>query len=500
MTIEDRFERIAAYFPALCSLALLAAYLCNINSGPFEDDFGWITMATDAAQQGSLSVWTDAFGCFFFRPFNMGLLALSLKLGSWVVAHGVALAVHVLLSFAVGWLAGNLLPGFRSKWLMIAAGCAFFVHQAAPTTVLQLDTLSQSTSDFFSIAAVMAALLYASRGGRWLIVAAVAALLAMLGKEGGVSTPLAIAFTVALFAARENRLGKIGLAVVTQGAAALVYVLWRTNVRNLVPPPEEAMARYDFGAGLETLRHLGQFVFVEVVPWNSASLLWNERAHEWILGIALAVLIVAASGLGWRRLLASQQRSKTVLVWLMGIFIIWCTPFVFLSQVSEQEAYRLAGVTALGLALGLWAYLRPRQNRVAAVFLVVWCAWVGVGTVGSVQKSILLRHNSFVVENMLQTVKEELGDVSQVKELWVSVGPSTPPSERYSVVYVPEGALRWRALLGLRWYLKRPDLSIRFFLPGQRMPEISTNLDHTKRIRVDIVEGQAELLPAKLPE
>ncbi len=495
MTRAEIPERLAVYFSLLCCLAVLASYLVNINSGPFEDDFGWVAMATEAREQGRLSVWTDAFGSFFFRPFNMGLVALSLELDSWIPAHSTALALHVLLSLAVAWLAGRLMPGPRSRWLAAAAGCAFFVHQGAPTTVLQLDTLSQATSDFFSVVALAAALLYASRGIRWLIVAAVATLLAMLGKEGGVSTPLAVLVTVALFASGGSRLRKISFTVVTQAASGFVYFLWRTNVRNLVPPPEEVLARYDFGAGLQTLRHFGQFLFVEFVPWNSASLLWNRRPHEWFVGVALGVLVVLAAGLGWRKLLPGKSHSKHVLIWLLAVFVIWCTPFVFLSKVSEQEAYRLACVTVLGLVLGCRERVRVGSSRVAIAVLIVWCAWIGVGAVGSVQKSVQLRHNWLVVENMLQEVKKELGGLPETPELWVSVGPSWPPAERYSVVHVPEPALRWRALLGLKWYLKEPDLDVRFLLPGEEMPATVPQSESVRRVSVDVVEGRARVLP-----
>jgi hypothetical protein len=491
----SKTERIAACFPAVCCVAVLASYLSNINSGPFEDDFGWIAMATQAAQQGWWSVWGDAFGSFFFRPFNMGLLALSLASDSWAPTHGVALGIHVMLAFAAAWLAARLTPALKSRWLILAAGCAFFVHQGAPATVLQLDTLSQSTSDFFSVAAVIAALAYASGSVRWLIVAAAASLLAMLGKEGGVSTPLLVAFTVAVFASKEIRLRKTSLAVATQVAAGAAYLLWRTNVRNLIRPPEEVLVRYDFGAGLETLRHLGQFFFVEVVPWNSASLLWNGRMHEWVIGVTLAVLVVIASGLGWKSLVANRAAAWGAFLWLLGAFVIWCTPFVFLSKVSEQETYRLAAIASLALSIGCWGCLRFGKRHLALFVLVIWCVWVGVGAIGSVQKSMLLRNNWLVVEDMLEEVQKELGDVSQIEELWVDVGPFAPPEERYSVLYVPDAALRWRAMLGLRWYLEKPSLEVRFFLPNEEMPASPSNAERLKRVTVDVVEGKAQLVP-----
>ncbi|UCF79016.1 MAG: hypothetical protein JSW03_01770 [Candidatus Eiseniibacteriota bacterium] len=495
MKRADSLERTGALFAGLCCLLVLLAYLQNVNSGPFEDDFGWITMALAAEKQGSLSIWCDALGCFFFRPFNVGLVLASMQAGSWAVAHGTALLLHVLLSITAAWMAGRLISASRSRWFMFAVGCAFFVHQGAPTTVLQLDTLSQSTSDFFSVAAVVAAFVYSSGRARWLLLAAVATLLAMAGKEGGISTPLAVAVTVLLFASSETRLRRTVYAVGTQALAALAYALWRTNVRNLIAPPEEVLARYDFGAGLETLRHFGQFVFVEIVPWNSASLLWNQRLHEWVLGTAVAFLVIIAACSGWRRLFSSQPGSKRTLVWLLSVFVLWCTPFVFLSKVSEQEAYRLGWVTALVVTTGCLSRLKTGSRRAAMVVLFIWCAWIGINATGSVQKSALLRHNSLIVAEMLQEVKEALGDVSETSELWVSVAPSRPPVERYSVLYVPEPALRWRSLLGLRWHLKKPDLAISFFLPDESMPGPPPGAENLKRVHVDIVEGRARLLP-----
>ena len=147
----------AAFVMIVTCSGVTLAYLLNITSGPFEDDFGWIRMARAATEHGFARLWYDAFGCFFFRPFNVALFAQSLAAGSWAVAHGVALAIHFSLALAVGWLAVRVFPGQTSRWLAVSVACAFYVHQGNTTAVLQLDTLSQCTSDFFSVIALLAA-------------------------------------------------------------------------------------------------------------------------------------------------------------------------------------------------------------------------------------------------------------------------------------------------------------------------------------------------------
>jgi hypothetical protein len=492
MDTRNKLERFAALFTAICCLIVFVAYLSNLNSGPFEDDFGWVKMATTAVARGYFSVWTDAFGCFFFRPLNMGLLLLSLKVGSWTLAHGGALAVHLCFSVAVACLAARLFPGLKSRWLMLALACAFFVHQGNATTVLQLDTSGQCTSDFFSAIALIAAVAYASSGTRWLIVASLASLLAMLGKEGGVPTILAVIVTVGIFASRGVRARKLASILAAETAAGLAYFLWRTHVQNLIPPPQEVLTRYSFGLRFETLRNLGKFIVVEIVPWNSASLAWNRRPEEWVLGLAFAVFVGVAALVGWRRLIKKEPRSKMVLIWLQLVFLLWCTPYVFLGGVSEDEVYRLASITVLIFGFGCWASLQSGVARLAVPALVAWCAWVGIGGTASVEKCMVLRSNARVAGEMVEAMGQALGDASETREVWVFIVPSPRPSRRYGIVYVSEPALRIRAPVGLPWYLKNPDLRVQVFLPGDTVPKNPEDFEHLKALRADITKGLAE--------
>jgi hypothetical protein len=495
MNKHSRLEAAAALFAAGVCLVVFFAYLGNLKSGPFEDDFGYVTMAMTAAEKGYFSVWTDAFGSFFFRPLNMGLLLLSLKVGSWMLAHGAALVVHLCFSLAVAWLAALVLPGNKSRWLLLAFGCAFFVHQGNATTVLQLDTFSQSASDLFSVIALMAGVAYARSGAHWLILASFASLIALLSKEGGVSTPLAVIVTVGIFASRGVRFRKIVYGSIAGTAVGLVYFLWRANVQNLIPRPESVLSRYSFGVGVATLRNLGKFVFVETVPWNSASLSWNRRPEEWVLGLVLAVLMWVAALIGWGRLIRQEPKGKTLLIWLPLIFLIWCTPYVLLAKVSEEQVYRLASMTVLMFGLGCWAGLRSGTARLAAPALIAWCAWVGVGGIASVEKCALLKNNARVAGEMIETMGRVLGDVSDTREVRAFVVPSDPPWRRYSNLHVPEPALRMRAPLGLAWYFKKPDLKVQIFLPGETAPMYTGRPEHMKAVKVDIFRGSAERIP-----
>jgi len=480
---------------SLSCAGVTIAYLMNLTSGPFADDFGWARMGRAAMECGWARVWYDSFGCFFFRPFNLALVVQSLAAESWAVAHGTAMVIHVLLAFAVGSLAMRVFPGQRSRWLGIAAACVFYVHQANTTAVLQIDTLSQCISDFFSVIALLAAVAYVSSGARWAIISGLAALLAMLGKEGGVSTPLVVIMTVLLLSGKAVRLRKTANVVLSQFMAGAVYLLWRLNVQNLVPVSDQDQARYSFHIGLAALRNLGQFVFVEAVPWNSASLVWNGRAYEWAIGIAIGAAVAVVAGLGWKRLIRREPGSKVLIVWLTAVFLIWCTPYIFLVRVSEQEVYRLSAIAALIMSFGCWAYLRFAGARMAVPALIVWCVWISVSGVAGIQKAVLLRHNAAVVSEMLEEAAVALGDVSTTERVWVFVTPSRPPTRHYSILYINESYLRWHALDGLDWYLKKPGLRIEHFLPGEEPPETSPEPPRLKKLRLDIIEGSAEPVP-----
>ncbi len=486
---------LAAVVFSLSYVGVTIAYLLNVTSGPFADDVGWVRMSRAAMEHGWTRVWYDAFGSVFFRPFNIALIVQSLAADSWAVAHGAALAVHSLLAFAVGLLAVRIFPGQRSRWLGVAVACTFYVHQANTTAILQIDTLSQCTSDFFSVIALLAAVAYASSGVRWAIISGFAAILALLGKEGGVSTPLVVVVTVLLLSHRTVRLRKVGNILLIQIMAGAAYLLWRLNVQNLVPVPEQVRARYSFDIGFGTLRNLGQFVFVEAVPWNSASLVWNGRVYEWAIGIALGASVALVTGLGWKRLIRDEPRSKVLITWLTAVFLIWCTPFVFLVKVSEQEVYRLSAIIALMMCFGCWAYLRSARARMAVPALVVWCAWISVSGVASIQKAVLLRHNASVANEMLEEAATALGDVSTTESVWVFVTPSRPPTQHYSILYIPEPDLRSRALAGLDWYLRKPNLKVEHLLPGEEPPETSLESPRLRKLRANIVEGSAELIP-----
>ena len=189
-----------------------------------------------------------------------------------------------------------------------------------------------------------------------------------------------------------------------------------------------------------------------------------------------------------------EPRSKTLLVWLVLVFLIWCTPYVFLMKVSEQEVYRLAAITVMSLGFGCWVLLRSGVTRLAVPVMVIWCAWITVSAIGSVQKCELLKHNAGVVDTMLERMSNAMGNVSQTQDVWVFVTPSVGEWRRYSVVYVPEPALRARAPLGLPWYLGKGDLNLEFFLPQHAVPEYRGNPAQLKKLRIDIQEGRAELM------
>jgi hypothetical protein len=490
-----RMEFLAATVIALSFIAVTTAYLLNVTSGPFEDDFGWVRMGRMAASCSWTRAWYDAFGCVFFRPLNIALIALSLKAGSWAVAHVASLAVHALATLSVGLLAMRVFPGRGSRWLGLAAACTFYVHQGNPTAILQIDTFSQCTSDFFSIVALLAAVAYASSGIRFAVISGLAAFLAMLGKEGGVAAPLAVVATVLLMSPRAARIRKAGVALLVQVAAVIGFYLWRSNVLNLWPALEQGEGRYSFGVGLRTLRNLGQFIFVELVPWNSASLVWNRRPHEWAIAIALGASVALIAGLGWRKLIRDEPRSKVLIVWLIAVFLLWCAPYVFLARVSEQYVYRLAAVVALLISFGSWACWRSGRARLAVLALVVWCLWVSASGVASIQKSELLRRNARIVNETLEEAAAALGDVSVTKTVWVFITPSRPPRERYSVLHIPETALRSDAVAGLDLHLNKPGLVIERFMPGEEPPETSTGSPRLKKLRANIVEGTVELIP-----
>ena len=87
---------------------------------------------------------------------------------------------------------------------------------------------------------------------------------------------------------------------------------------------------------------------------------------------------------------------------------------------------------------------------------------------------------------------QALGDASETREVWVFIVPSAPPPKHYNVVHVSEPALRIRAPVGLPWYLKKPDLKVQVFLPGDTVPKNPEDPEHLKALRADITKGLAE--------
>jgi hypothetical protein len=488
-------ERLASVFTACCAVAVAAAYLRNLRAGPFADDFGWVRMGFAAIQRGRLGIWYDALDCFFFRPFNIAIVAESMRAGTWALAHGVALSVNVVMGLMVGWLAIRIHPDRDLRWLGLAAGCAFFAHQANTTTVLQLDTLSQSMSDLFAVVALVAAVLYVRSSRRWLLVSAVASVGAMLGKEGGISVPVAAVVTVLVLSPRPARVGKAAYMLLAQLGASAVYVVWRLSVLNLVPLPAELQPRYGFAVGLTTIHNFARFIFIEGVPWNSASLMAGRKPQEWAIGLALGGLMLLVAGLGWKRLLRERPGSRALLVWLVAVFLVWCTPYVFLIQVSEQEAYRLTAVTVLAVGMGCWALLRSADRRLALLAVVVWCAWVFTGSVGSIEKSNMLRHNSEVATELLDEAEAALGDISRTDTVRVFMVPAEHPPRTYSILSIPDVTLRVQALWRLDTRLRKPGLTIEHMEPGREPPDTLSSSPGLKTLRVDVEHGSVELVP-----
>jgi hypothetical protein len=487
-------ERLAVIITVCCAIAVAIAYLKNLHSGPFADDFGWVRMGLASIERGWLSIWYDSFEGFFFRPFNVGLVDLSLRVGSWAVAHGAALAVHAVMSVIVGLLARRLYSGTKSRWLGPAAACAFFAHQANVTTVLQIDTLSQATSDLFSVVALLAALSYVSSGRRWLLVAGLSSLLAMLGKESGVSVALSAVVTVFLLSPLKVRIRKALLMFFVQAGALATYSLWRLNVQNILAVPDVETSRYNFSIGLGTLRNLAQFIFVQIVPWNSVSLIADGRLHQWVIGIAIGLLVVLVAGAGWRKLPESRPGKKLLLIWIASVFLIWCMPNIFLGVVSEQMVYRLTVLTAVVISIGCWSVLRSGRRHMALLALIAWCSWVCVGSHASIGKSVLIRHNARVSTKILDDMEAALGDISETECIHVHVVPAEFGPGTYSVLRVPDSNLRFRALRFLDTRIEKPGLEIAYYMYGEEPPVSSLAPPRLKQLRVDIDRGSAELI------
>jgi len=500
---RSRFQpiQLGTFFAVACCVAVAAGYLTNLVSGPFLDDFGWVRMAMSSIERGWLSLWGDAFQCPFFRPLNVGLLVLSIRLDSWALTHGTVLLVHLAVSILTAWLANKVLHIKKSPWLMVMVGCAVFVHQANVTAILQLDTASQAMSGLFSLLAIVTAFKYAqtpSSGTRWLLAGGIASLLAMLGKEGGISVPFAALITVAFFARAAMRLPKLIRASFVQAASLLTYVIWRRAIAGIIPPPGFHQTRYGFKAGAETVGNLAHFVFVETVPWNSASLIFNKRLGEWLAALGLGIVIVGVTALGWKLLIRSPSQCgrapRRVLLWLLLVFLVWCTPYVFLVRVSEQYVYRLTTVATIIVSIGCWQAMQHFNRRLALLALITWCSWLGVNSVSSLQKTALLKQNAKISQATLESMAEKLGDLSMVDEIWILLYPSRPPPRRYSILYVPKWIVRARTPLGLQWYLDKPDLKVVVFWPKDTVPVYEGTPESLRKLTVDVMTGSVSVL------
>jgi hypothetical protein len=165
-------------------------------------------------------------------------------------------------------------------------------------------------------------------------------------------------------------------------------------------------------------------------------------------------------------------------------------PFIFLTKVSEQEVYRLAIPTAILMAAGFSAFWRTAGRAAGLAALLIWGAWIGVSAVASVQKAMLIRDNAAISTSMLEEVTEAVGDAAGIHEVWVEVSPRLQAEPYYSVLHVPKTLLRGIAVSGLPEILGHPDLRMRYFFPGQPIPDLPDS-SRIRMVRVDLAAGTA---------
>jgi hypothetical protein len=118
---------------------------------------------------------------------------------------------------------------------------------------------------------------------------------------------------------------------------------------------------------------------------------------------------------------------------------------------------------------------------------------VGINGYSSVGKCEELKHNARVVGEAMEAMKQALGDVSGTREVRVFLVPEVALRPRYSVIHISDPELRLGAPLGLGLYLRRPDIEVQSYRPGETVPPEGNAAGTLKRLRLDTQSGRAEL-------
>jgi hypothetical protein len=282
-----------------------------LGGGFLTDDFVHVERLLEPGAWANVLGTPDSFG--FYRPITQATLALDASVhGRTAIGFR---ATNLILHAAV--LAGGFLVARLVLSRALAAALATLAFaltpKAHPIAVLWTSARAELLLALFSFAAVAAWIIWSRNGGgRWLVLASVAYLLAVLSKETAFLVPLLLLATPAATRPLRARLSAVAL-LLCLGALAFS---WRAHVGALLPVSGDA--HYDLATPL---------------------MRWTRNATNYTMrlipaGLGLVVLVGSAGFLAskrqaWARVATREQMNVLLLaaLWIL-VFLVPVLPIV----------------------------------------------------------------------------------------------------------------------------------------------------------------------------
>ncbi|HWF46987.1 MAG TPA: hypothetical protein VG168_08280 [Bryobacteraceae bacterium] len=411
-------------FIVIVVLGTALAFSSSLRDPFLADDWGLVGQASTESlrQVVSRSLLTHpTSGDFFFRPLVYLLTWMDFRWAGYnpLLWHLWNLLVHTANSVLVFLLCRKLRFGGAVSCM---AALLFALHGARPEVVCWAAARYDLLAFFFSAIALIAALRYAeSKGGKWLVVSLVAAMLAVSSKESAFCLPFVLA---ALFLFRNYgwsaNARRVLLCVSITCVAVLLYRTW--FLRGI------GGYRESDGTTIATIFH--PLLTLKALFFRGPAILFFPINWSTALGPALKIALVGML-ICLATVALTTRSTRRPLFCSLAVLLFALLPVQNLLLIGPAlTGARVLYLPSLGFAL-FWATILSRLTPTALR------TWLGCVLVAS--QLAFLRHNIAVWQEVSFLSQQVCRDVAAMTKVGSPVFVADLPPTFRGVYFIGNG-------------------------------------------------------------
>lgn len=347
--------------------AVFIAYKDSINLYFVGDDFTWLRWAATTTIADIPTFFVSAKG-FFYRPIAKIVYFILYSL-FWLKPWGYHMVLIGLFAVTACFVFALLRLRRVRTGIALLMTILFALLSIHHENVVWISGFSSVLSSLFLVSSlwVSAQTLKSSmKGYVHVVLVFVLSLLSSLSYEGGIVTPIIVAFS-ALYIFHKPK--KYAIVLV----ALPVYLWMRFNAHSLIQSGDYSvnLLRLPFNAIANGIGYiLAAFVGPRMVEWMTLLRLALKSKPY----VALSVLAVALAAAGWalkrfKRVLLTQ---KETIMWF-GMAVVALFPFLGLGGMAERYALNASILLIVSVSIFF-----DRVIRTPRAFIIGWILFLGV--------------------------------------------------------------------------------------------------------------------------